>query len=74
MAIRLPFVLLLGMSFEKTPLIYLLTLTIVLILKADLGAFGLTIAQLGRSLLVGLVYYLLFAFVMFSTHFCHKIY
>jgi membrane protease YdiL (CAAX protease family) len=69
MVVRVPFVLLLGMSFEKTPLIYLLALTVVLVKRADLRAFGFTTAQLGRSLLIGLGYYLVFACVMFSTLF-----
>jgi membrane protease YdiL (CAAX protease family) len=69
MVVRVPFVLLLGMSFEKTPLIYLLVLTVVLVKRADLRAFGFTTARLGRSLLIGLGYYLVFACVMFSTLF-----
>ena len=66
MTVRIPFVLLLGMSFEKTPLIYLLALTVVLIKKADLGSFGFKTKKLGFSLLIGLVYYVIFAFFMFS--------
>ncbi len=69
MVVRVPFVLLLGMSFEKTPLIYLLALTVVLVRKADLRAFGFSTAQLGRLLLIGLAYYLVFAGVMFSMLF-----
>jgi membrane protease YdiL (CAAX protease family) len=66
MVVRIPFILLLGMSFEKTPLIYLLALTVVLIKKADLGSFGFRTKKFGFSLLIGLVYYLVFAFFMFS--------
>ena len=66
MIVRIPFVLLLGMSFEKTPLIYLLALTVILVKKADLGSFGFKTEKLGFSLLTGLTYYLIFAFFMFS--------
>jgi membrane protease YdiL (CAAX protease family) len=66
MVVRIPFVLLLGMSFEKTPLIYLLALTVILVKKANLRSFGFKTEKLGVSLLTGLIYYLTFAFSMFS--------
>jgi membrane protease YdiL (CAAX protease family) len=66
MVVRVPFVLLMGMSFEKTPVIYLLALTVILIKKANLGSFGFKTRQLGLSLLTGLTYYLVFAFFMFA--------
>lgn len=66
MVVRVPFVLLMGMSFEKTPVIYLLALTVVLVKKANLGSFGFETKKLGLSLLIGLAYYLVFAFFMFS--------
>jgi membrane protease YdiL (CAAX protease family) len=69
MIIRIPFVQLLGMSFEKTPLIYLLTLTVVFVRQADLGAFGFKTPRLGRSMLTGLIYYLGFAVSMYTTLF-----
>lgn len=67
MVVRVPFVLLVGMSFEKTPVIYLLALTVILVKKANLGSFGFKTEKLGFSLLTGLTYYLIFAFFMFSS-------
>lgn len=69
MVVRIPFVLLLDMSFEKTPLIYLLAFTLVLAKKVDMRSVGFWTEKLGFSLLIGLIYYLVFAFFMFSSLF-----
>ncbi len=67
MIVRIPCVLLLGMSFEKTPLIYLLALTVVLIKTEDLGSFGFKTRKRWSSLINGFVYYLLYAALTFSS-------
>jgi membrane protease YdiL (CAAX protease family) len=60
MAVRLPSILLFGNAYEKTPLIYLVVLTVILVEKEKLGLYGVTRERLGRSLAVGLVYFLAF--------------
>jgi membrane protease YdiL (CAAX protease family) len=67
MVVRIPFVLSLGMSFEKTPIIYLLVLVIVLIKKSNLRSFGFRTENFGFSLLIGFIYYLAYGFFMFSS-------
>jgi len=60
MTIRIPSVLLFGMPYEKTPLIFLVILTIVLIEKTDVSAFGFKRQNIGTSLLKGATLYLVF--------------
>jgi membrane protease YdiL (CAAX protease family) len=60
MAIRVPSILLFGNVYEKTPLIYLIVLTIIFVKKEELGLYGFRTERFGRSLAVGLVYYLAF--------------
>jgi membrane protease YdiL (CAAX protease family) len=60
MAVRIPSVLLYGMPYEKTPLIFLIILTIVLIEKTDVSAFGFKAKNIGTSLLKGATLYLVF--------------
>lgn len=60
MAVRIPSVLLYGMPYEKTPLIFLIILTIVLIEKTDVSAFGFKPKNIGTSLLKGATLYLVF--------------
>ncbi|MFQ6065561.1 MAG: CPBP family intramembrane glutamic endopeptidase [Candidatus Bathyarchaeia archaeon] len=62
MVIRIPSVLLLNMAYEKTPVIFLVVLTIVLLEEKDPSIFGFKTERFGRALLLGLVYYLLFEF------------
>jgi len=59
MSIRIPSVLLFSEPYEKTPLIYLLVLTMLLIERTDLVAFGFKTRNLGKSLLYGLAFFVL---------------
>jgi membrane protease YdiL (CAAX protease family) len=54
LAVRIPSALWFNQPYEKTPLIYLLVLTILLVEKTDLSAFGFRTENLGKSLLQGL--------------------
>jgi membrane protease YdiL (CAAX protease family) len=65
MVVRLPAVLLFGNVYEKTPLIYLIVLTIILVKKENLGPYGFRTEKFGKALLVGLVYYLVYALAGF---------
>lgn len=60
MAVRIPSVLLFNMPYEKTPLIFLVILTIVLLEKTDASAFGFKVQNIGASLLKGAALYLIF--------------
>lgn len=57
--VRIPSVLLFSMPYEKTPLIYLIILTIVIVEKTDVSAFGFKIRNIGRSLLFGFLFFLI---------------
>jgi membrane protease YdiL (CAAX protease family) len=57
LSIRVPSVLIFGEPYEKTPLIYLLLLTILVIEKTDLSAFGFKTENLGKALLYGLTFF-----------------
>ena len=67
--VRVPFVLLFGEPFEKTPLIYLIVLTMIVIEKTDVVAFGFKSQNIGKSLLSGLIFYLVFAGSMLSIQY-----
>lgn len=69
MVVRIPFVLLLGMAYEKTAVIYLLVLTVVFVERRSLGVFGFKSERLFRALLIGLAYYLIFAVSLFTAFF-----
>ena len=58
LAVRLLSVLSLGMPYEKTPLIYLVILTIVVIERTDVSVFGFESEKIGRSLVKGAIFYL----------------
>lgn len=64
--IRIPAVLLLDMAYEKTPVVFLVVLTMVVLESTDLSVFGFKTRKLGRALLLGLVYYLVYE-VSFSA-------
>jgi len=68
MVVRIPSVLLLNMAYEKTPVIFLVVLTIVLLEETDLSVFGFKTKRFGRALLLGLVYYLLLEFSSALTY------
>jgi len=59
LVVRIPSVLLFGMAYEKTPLVYLVVLFIVVLMKNDVSIFGFRTDSFGRALLLGLVYYVL---------------
>jgi len=59
MYIRLPSALLFGNPYEKTPLIYLTVLTIVIVERTSVSVFGFKTRRIGRALLYGLGLYLL---------------
>jgi len=62
MAVRIPMVLLTGMAWEKTAVIYLVTLSIVFVFNCNPALFSFKTENLGRALAVGLVYYTIFEF------------
>jgi len=57
LSVRIPSVLLFGMPYEKTPLIYLTILTILIIEKADVSAFGFKTRNIGKSLVFGFLFF-----------------
>jgi membrane protease YdiL (CAAX protease family) len=60
LSIRIPSVLLLyGLPLEKTAVIYLTILTILVVEKTDISAFGFKIQRIGRSLLYGALFFIL---------------
>lgn len=46
-----------GMPYEKTPLIYLLIFTILVIEETDVSAFGFKTKNIGKSLLFGFLFF-----------------
>jgi len=58
LSVRIPSVLLFNAPYEKTPLILLTILTILVIEKTDLSVFGFTTKRFGKSLLYGLLFFL----------------
>ena len=67
MIVRFPMVLILGMSFEKTPVIFLTVLTIILIERQKLSDFGFKTERFSKALFTGLAYYLIYGVAWFST-------
>jgi hypothetical protein len=59
LSVRIPFVLLFGAPYEKTSLIYLVILTIVVIEKTDISAIGFKTQNIGKAFLHGLAFYVL---------------
>ena len=57
--VRVPSVLLFGAPYEKTPLILLVILVILVVEKTDVSAFGFTAKQFGKSLVCGLLLFLM---------------
>ncbi len=57
LSVRIPSVLLFGEPYEKTPLIYLLIIAILVIEKTDLSTFGFKTKNLGKSLGYGLLFF-----------------
>lgn len=65
MVVRLPSVLLFGNVYEKTPLIFLIVLTVILLKKENPELYGFRSEKFGRALLVGLIYYLAYGLISF---------
>jgi len=63
MAVRFPSVLLFGVPYEKTPLIYLLILTVAFVEKTEISAFGFKTRGIGKALLYGIAYFTVFSFL-----------
>ena len=60
LSIRIPSVLLVsGIPLEKTPVIYLTILTVLVVEKTDISAFGFKVKRIGKSLLYGMLFFLL---------------
>ena len=59
LSVRIPSVLLFGMPYEKTPLIYLTILTILIIQKTDVSAFGFKTRNIRKSLLFGFLFFII---------------
>lgn len=58
--VRIPSVLLFNMPYEKLPLIYLLTLTMIVVERTDVSAFGFKTQKLGKALFYGISFYIIF--------------
>jgi membrane protease YdiL (CAAX protease family) len=56
--VRIPSVLLFNMPYEKAPLIYLLTLTITVIERVDVSAFGFKTQKMGKAIFYGITFYI----------------
>ena len=57
LSIRIPSVLLFGMPYEKTSLIYLIILTALIVEKVDVSAFGFRTRNIWKSLLFGFLFF-----------------
>ncbi|MGQ9506833.1 MAG: lysostaphin resistance A-like protein [Candidatus Bathycorpusculaceae bacterium] len=57
--VRIPSVLLFNMPYEKLPLIYLLTLTIIVVERTDVSVFGFKTQKLGKALFYGISFYII---------------
>ena len=57
--VRIPSVLLFNMPYEKAPLIYLLTLTVIVVEGTDVSAFGFKTQNMGKAFFYGIVFYII---------------
>jgi membrane protease YdiL (CAAX protease family) len=57
--VRIPSVLLFNMPYEKAPLIYLLTLTIIVAEGTDVSAFGFKTQKMEKAISYGIAFYLI---------------
>jgi membrane protease YdiL (CAAX protease family) len=64
LSVRVPSALLFGMPYEKTALIYLIILTIVIIEKTNISAFGFKTENIEKSLLYGFAFFTVFGGVL----------
>jgi len=70
LSVRIPSALLFNMPYEKTPLIYLIVLTIILVEKTNVSVFGFTTVNFCRSVLHGLVFYAVSGGLILITYNC----
>jgi membrane protease YdiL (CAAX protease family) len=59
LSVRVPSALLFNLPYEKTPLIYLVILTMLIVEKTDVSAYGFKTKNMGKSLLFGLLFFVL---------------
>jgi len=59
LSVRIPSVLLFGMPYEKTPLIYLTILTVLIVEQTDVSVFGFKTRNIGKSLLFGFLFFII---------------
>jgi membrane protease YdiL (CAAX protease family) len=64
LSVRVPSALLFGQPYEKTALIYLIILTIVIIEKTNISAFGFKTENIEKSLLYGFAFFIVFGGVL----------
>lgn len=67
LSIRVPSALLFGMPYEKTPLIFLTIMTIVLIEKTDISVFGFKTENIEKSLSYGFAFFIIFGGILFLS-------
>jgi membrane protease YdiL (CAAX protease family) len=73
MTVRFPSVLWFQVPYEKTPLVYLLVLTVVVVEKTDVSAFGFKTKGISRAVLYGVAYFIVFSlssaifFILFAS-------
>jgi membrane protease YdiL (CAAX protease family) len=63
MIVRFPFVVAFRVPYEKTPLVYLLILTMAFVEKTRVSAFGLKTEGFNKALLCGVAYFGVFSFL-----------
>lgn len=66
--VRIPSVLMFNMPYEKAPLIYLLTLTILLVEKKELAVFGFKTHRMIKALLYGAAYFTILQGIILFVH------
>lgn len=69
MVVRIPLVLIMGMSYEKTAVIYLVVLFAMLVRGLSMSSLGFKGKDFVRSILIGIVYYAFYAVALFGTFF-----
>ncbi len=70
LSVRIPSALLFNAPYEKTPLIYLVVLTIILIEKTHVSTFGFITDSFHRSVLHGLAFYAISGGLILLTYNC----
>jgi membrane protease YdiL (CAAX protease family) len=68
LSVRIPSVLLFAEPYEKTPLIFLLVMTIILVERTEPSAFGFKTQGMGKSLVHGLLFFAVLSGMTFLTY------